>query len=269
MSIFDPLGFLAHYTIGLKILLQEVWRSCIGWDKPLPEQLYKQWCLWKTLLPAISVTTIPRCYSPLLTNSKCNQLHTFVDAGEHAYAAVCYIRTQFGNKVDTIIVAAKSKVTPLKPVSIPRLELQAAVIGVRLATTVKAALRVPIHARFWWSDSKTVLKWLRMDPKNFKPYVMHHIGEVLETTNATDWRWVPSKLNPADLATKFNTQHGSEFWIYGPKFLLFEQAEWPTCKDLGAAEHTELRHCVLHTTKSTPEHPLLNAEDFSTWRRLY
>ncbi|XP_036347753.1 uncharacterized protein LOC118757122 [Rhagoletis pomonella] len=269
MSIFDPLGFVAHYTIGLKILLQDVWRSAINWDDPLPGPLYNKWCQWKTLLPAITSITIPRCYSQLLKDSECNQIHTFVDAGEYAYAAICYLRVKNKNGVNTIIVAAKSKVAPLKPVSIPRLELQAAVTGVRLANNVMKALQFPIHARFWWSDSKTVLKWLRMDPRNFKQYVMHRVGEVLEATNATDWNWVPSKINPAGLATKFSRQQSSDIWLHGPKFLSFNQTDWPKCDDLGPVEHTELRHFTFHITKGETTQPLIDADTFSSWRRLY
>ncbi|XP_036346993.1 uncharacterized protein LOC118756330 [Rhagoletis pomonella] len=192
-----------------------------------------------------------------------------LDAGEYAYAAICYLRVKNKNEVNTIIVAAKSKVAPLKPVSIPRLELQAAVTGVRLANNVMKALQVPIHARFWWSDSKTVLKWLRMDPRNFKQYVMHRVGEVLEATNATDWNWVPSKLKPADLATKFSRQQSSDIWLHGPKFLSFNQTDWPKCDDLGPVEHTELRHFTFHITKGETTQPLNDADRFSSWRRLY
>ncbi|XP_036347137.1 uncharacterized protein LOC118756483, partial [Rhagoletis pomonella] len=192
-----------------------------------------------------------------------------LDAGEYAYAAICYMRVKNQNEVNTIIVAAKSKVAPLKPVSIPRLELQAAVTGVRLANNVMKALQVPIHARFWRSDSKTVLKWLRMDPRNFKQYVMHRVGEVLEATNATDWNWVPSKLNPADLATKFSRQQSSDIWLHGPKFLSFNQTDWPKCDDLGPVEHTELRHFTFHITKGETTQPLIDADRFSSWRRLY
>ncbi|XP_055922260.1 uncharacterized protein LOC129953275 [Eupeodes corollae] len=272
MSIFDPLGFVTCFTIGLKILLQEVWRSGIDWDGELSEDLYSKWLQWKSLIPSIKAIEIPRCYSRLLVNSENVQIHTFVDAGEHAYAAVCYLRVQRGNEVSVALVASKSKVAPLKPVSIPRLELQAAVLGIRLSIKVQAVRRLPITSRFWWSDSKTVLKWLRMDPRKFQQFVMFRVGEILEHSNAKEWKWVPSKLNTADLATKVSSQINSELWFTGPKFLAYGVEDWPTCDDLGPADTTEVRHHLLHATAlnvRTSVSISMNVEYFSDWRRLY
>lgn len=137
MSIFDPLGFVSHFTIGLKMLLQDIWRSGIKWDDELNEELQLKWSSWLANLAKISSICIPRCYSKLLISTKNVQIHTFVDAGENGYAAVSYFKIQHGDVVDISIVAAKSKVTPLKPISIPRLELQAALIGTRLAMKIR------------------------------------------------------------------------------------------------------------------------------------
>ncbi|KAI8118770.1 hypothetical protein CVS40_9674 [Lucilia cuprina] len=195
-------GFVSHYTIGLKMLLQDIWRSGIKWDDELNEDLFPKRSSWLFNLTKISSIIIPRCYSRLLKATKNVQLHTFVDAGENAYAAVCYFRIQYNDDIDVRIIAAKTKVTPLKPISIPRLELQAALIGSRLASKIRNATRLNCEECFYWSDSKTVLKCLSMDPKNFKAFVMYRVGEILEFTNVTQWSWVPSKLNPADYATK-------------------------------------------------------------------
>ncbi|XP_041632348.2 uncharacterized protein [Drosophila kikkawai] len=133
MSIFDPLGLLSCHTIGLKILLQKTWRANINWDEELPESLLKDWKQWKLLLSQVATVSIPRCYSMGIPEASRIDLHTFVDASEHAYSAACYLRVQQKDKVDVMLVVAKSKVAPLKPLSIPRMELQAAVMGSRLA----------------------------------------------------------------------------------------------------------------------------------------
>ena len=99
------------------------------------------------------------------------------------------------------IAAGKSKVDPLNPMSIPRLELQA-VVGVRLAKKIANIAHIKFTAKYFWTDSKTVLLWLGMDPKRFQLFVMHRIGEILETIEVTPWRWVLSKMNLTDLATK-------------------------------------------------------------------
>ncbi|XP_075163342.1 uncharacterized protein LOC142235976 [Haematobia irritans] len=92
MSIFDPLGFISCYTTTLKILLQEVWRSDINWDDEIRNCLYIKWQNWKAAIDRISAVEIPRCYSQYLNEATEIELHTFVDAGEDAYAAVCYSR---------------------------------------------------------------------------------------------------------------------------------------------------------------------------------
>ncbi|XP_068149409.1 uncharacterized protein [Drosophila tropicalis] len=137
MSMYDPLGFISCFTIELKILLQEVWRSGIGWDTGLPDALLPKWIRWKRILTTIAGLTIPRCYFDSSDQVHDVQLHTFVDASELAYAAVCYLRIRQGKRTYLSFVASKAKVAPLSPLSIPRMELQAAVIGAKLNLATK------------------------------------------------------------------------------------------------------------------------------------
>ncbi|XP_053968485.1 uncharacterized protein LOC128869910 [Anastrepha ludens] len=222
-------------------------------------------------MPLITAAEIPRCYSLLLKDAEDVQLHTFVDAGESAYAAVCYLLVSKGNDVTVSLVAGKSKVAPLKPLSIPRLELQAAVIGVRLANMVSNTQRINIMSKYWWTDSKTVLRWMRMDPKNFHQFVMHRIGEILEASNVSQWRWVPSRNNPADLATKTTTRQCYQLWLTGPNFLRSSAEVWPQCEELSLEEcdDSEIKHYVLHMKKEHMNNLMLNVEHFSSWKRLY
>ncbi|XP_046868614.1 uncharacterized protein LOC124461066 [Drosophila willistoni] len=191
MSMYDPLGFISCFTIELKILLQEVWRSGIGWDTGLPDALLPKWIRWKRILTTIAELTIPRCYFNSSDQIHDVQLHTFVDASELAYAAVCYLRIRQGERTYLSFVASKAKVAPLSPLSIPRMELQAAVIGAKLSNRIQRNPRLSINSSCYWSDSKTVLKWLRMDPRKFQQFVMHRVGEILEFTNMKTSSYVP------------------------------------------------------------------------------
>ncbi|XP_041632480.1 uncharacterized protein [Drosophila kikkawai] len=219
MSIFDPLGLLSCYTIGLKMLLQKVWRAGIDWDEELPDTLLGSWRQWKTVLLQAAKLEFPRFYSTLLPNADQIDLHTFVDASEYAYAAVAYLRIKQGADIDTVLVAAKCKVAPLKPVSIPRMELLAAVMGVNLAKKVINIRRLNINSSTYWSNSTTVLQWLDMDPRKFQAFVMHRVGEIIDQTSRAQWRWIPTKENVADSATKLIKSPKANRWLKGPQFL--------------------------------------------------
>ncbi|XP_062533405.1 uncharacterized protein LOC134202420 [Armigeres subalbatus] len=140
MTLFDPLGLLSHFIVHGKILLQDVWRSGIQWDEKVNDDLHRRWQNWKNLFEDVRKLKIPRCYFDGATNKRYKnlQLHTFVDASEAAYCAAAYFRTINPDGVPVcVLVAAKTKVAPLKTQSIPRLELQAAVLGGRLSQFVE------------------------------------------------------------------------------------------------------------------------------------
>jgi len=148
MSLFDPLGFVAHYRIKGMILLQSVWWSGIGWDDFIPADIYGDWKSWLSQLEKITAIRIARRYG---TNERgANiQLHTFVDASSEGYCAICYFRVRVGDKVTVSFVAARLKVAPKKKLTIPRLELEAAVLGSKLANRILHDVRVPVNACFF------------------------------------------------------------------------------------------------------------------------
>ncbi|XP_058839786.1 uncharacterized protein LOC131695341 [Topomyia yanbarensis] len=142
MSVYDPLGLLANMLMFLKVLLQDIWRSNIGWDEPIAGQQLSKWRTWLSVLNK-EKASVPRCYRTITTSSSVIQLHVFVDASENGYAAVAYFRYEEGDSIECAFVAAKTRVAPLKYVSIPRLELQAAVIRMRLAKAV-SSIAIPV-----------------------------------------------------------------------------------------------------------------------------
>ncbi|XP_055615196.1 uncharacterized protein LOC129761499 [Toxorhynchites rutilus septentrionalis] len=148
MSMFDPLGLIAHLLMYLKALLQDVWRSGIGWDDEISDSLFDKWQTWLQVLPKVEKISIPRCYRAQVTSDCKNiQLHTFVDAGDSGVAAACYLRFSQYDIVECSLVAAKTRVAPLKYLSTPRLELQAALIGSRLARSISGALSIIAASR--------------------------------------------------------------------------------------------------------------------------
>ncbi|XP_055585561.1 uncharacterized protein LOC129738407 [Uranotaenia lowii] len=270
MLIYDPLGFLANFLMYLKVLLQEIWRSGVQWDEPINEQQFEKWCVWLKVLQQVENVSIPRCYRTKTSSSPDTnhiQIHVFVDASENGYAAVVYLRFE-EDSVECAFVTAKTRVAPLKYVSIPRLELQAAVIGARLAQDVVEQHRLPITQRFFWSDSRDVLCWLKSDHRKYTKYIGARVGEILEKTNVAEWNWVPSKLNVADEGTKWQKTpdlHSSSRWFRGPDFIWQSRQEWPEqLKCYGVTDTEILQHSNVHVIRE----PLINFGDHSNWWKL-
>ncbi|XP_055527264.1 uncharacterized protein LOC129719873 [Wyeomyia smithii] len=252
MGFFDPLGLWSALLVHGKILLQDVWRKGTQWDEKVDDADFERWTLWASLFQDIGEIRIPRCYfrNATVRHYQNLQLHIFADASEVAYAAAAYFRiTNPDGIVECTLVAAKTKVAPLKPLSIPRLELRAAVLGVRLMQFVEQSHSVKIQQRFLWSDSTTVLSWLRADHRKYKQYVACRVGELLEASNVREWHWVPTKLNPADMATKWGKgpcKNIAGAWFNGPEFLKGSPNEWPREKTKLLPTEEELRPCHVH-----------------------
>ncbi|XP_053686569.1 uncharacterized protein LOC128736113 [Sabethes cyaneus] len=272
MKLYDPLGFVAHFVVQGKVLMQEIWRTGTGWDEPIAEHLYNLWSRWIALYVAIGEVKVPRCFFGPLRPEEVNEieLHVFTDASTAACSCVAYLRMSGNEGAWSSLVAAKTKVAPLRTLSIPRLELQAAMMGARLIQNIRLALTINIQKRYLWTDSATVLAWLRSDNRRYHQFVSFRVGEILSLTSVDEWYYVPSKLNVADDATKWNT--GPSFdpenrWFQGPTFLRESKERWPkqsVAVDEENAACEELRMVAVHQ----PVEPIVNVERFSNWNRL-
>ncbi|XP_062557240.1 uncharacterized protein LOC134222113 [Armigeres subalbatus] len=254
MSFFDPLGLLSVVLVHGRILLQDVWRAGTQWDETVGDDIWERWRRWIDAMKTINQVQISRCYFKQAARASYKELelHVFVDASELAYSAVAYFRivNKDGSSACSL-VAAKAKVAPLKPLSIPRLELQAAVLGARLMQFIIESHTVAVAKRYLWSDSSTVLAWIRTDHRRYKQYVACRIGELLTLTNPEEWKWIPTKINPADAATKWGKGPclaKDSDWFEGPEFLRKSEEEWPRSKStpLSTAAEEELRPCYMH-----------------------
>ncbi|XP_062714411.1 uncharacterized protein LOC134291109 [Aedes albopictus] len=272
MSLFDPLGLVASFVIEGKVIIQEVWRAKVGWDERIPAEIIPRWQQWLEVLRSLDKVKIPRCYFPGYSKEAYEslELHVFVDASESAYATVAYFRVVDNGEVRCCLVGAKTKVAPLKQLSIPRLELQAATIGTRLMKTVTDNHTIAIKRRVLWSDSRTVLSWLRSDQRRYRQFVAFRVTEILEETSVADWRWVPSKQNVADEATKWGKSPNyfeSCRWFKGPAFLYEDESQWPV-EDSGMEDSTTEELRSVHVNVQISIEPLMQFQRFSKWERL-
>jgi hypothetical protein len=277
MSIFDPLGLVTPTTIKGRMLVQEIWRTKTTWDEVLTMGLTKKWQEWLEEVKQLQYFIIPRCYFKTLMTKEI-ELHIFVDASEEAYAAVGYLRHKNANEstsenmgYKTMLVMSRAKVAPLKPTTIPRLELQAAVLGCRLVKTIIRDIDISIVRKIFWSDSVTVLHWIKSDPRSFKQFVSNRLGEILEVSQADEWKWVPTKHNPADVATRSNkkfTISTHEFWTYGPEFLKYNPSHWPKQPTtLQTTDSEEAKQKFVGLLKEDID-DVVNIERFSSWDKV-
>ena len=180
MSIFDPLGIISPFLLPLKLLLQRLTKSGLGWDAKIPEAEKLTWEKFLRALPKLGSISISRCF-PGLTQSTKNQLHVFSDPSNAGISAVCYLRTFVDGICRASFIMGKSRVAPVKPLSTPPMELSAAVIAVRLARFVLRELDVSFDGTVFWSDSTTVLGYLHNTSKRrpiFETNRIKLIGEL-------------------------------------------------------------------------------------------
>lgn len=270
MSIYDPNGHLMHYTIHLKILLQRIWRSGRDWDDKIEETHVPAWLQWIQRLPELESLKIPRCFLRKINsyNDAEIQLHAFVDASQEAYATVVYLRIKKNGIVEVVQVGAKSRVAPLKTMTVPRLELQAALIGSRYANYIRQTLTIEIQTCHYWSDSTTVIGWLNATNKQYIPFVAFRLSEILELSDVKEWHWVPSHLNTADQAMKSTNDidlTSNSTWFTGPHFLYETEDTWPNrnVSEVPAPDEDTIRINVrVH------QETIIDISRFSKWSRL-
>lgn len=250
MTIFDPIGFTAPYTIQAKILIQRAWGLKADWDKPLPMIIAENFRRWYHTLPSLTKCHIPRYlfqsqWAPLTTS-----IHAFSDGSQDAYAACIFIRTQVQDHVQVTLVTAKARVTPSKfgkkekktagttndDLTIPRIELLGALLLAQLYAQISRDERFLQFPLFCWTDSEIVLCWLRQT-QVWKPFVSNRVTTILKNTKLENWRHVPGKANPADIISRGcdADQLYTDKWWMGPKWLYEEPSAWPRAEKIAEA----------------------------------
>ncbi|XP_064628046.1 uncharacterized protein LOC135487854 [Lineus longissimus] len=203
-SLYDPIGFVCPVVLEAKRIMQVLWKMQIGWDDPLPEEVLTSWEQWKAELGALSGIEVLRCYTAGVEDEvKEITLHNFADASEDGYGVCAYLRFQFTDgSVRCAFLCARSRCAPIKPNTIPRLELKAATPSVKMYLTVKDEIDCHVSRVFFWSDSQTALQYIKNDTKRFHTYVANRVTEIREATDPGQWRHCPGVMNPADEASR-------------------------------------------------------------------
>ena len=222
-KVFDPIGLVAPFTVGARLLLKNIWRvSGQHWDEEFQKDIVEKFLEWSVELPKLAEITIPRSY--FSGNFKHLELHMFGDISQEIFSAVAFLRAQVntssGPKTELAFVLGKARVAPMKVMKIPKLELQAALLAARLKHDICRALTVHVNKVYMWTDSTTVLQWLNSTSKQ-PIFVANRVYEILELTSVDEWNHVASSDNPADAGTRGMSAEvlQSSSWVRGPDFL--------------------------------------------------
>ena len=277
-SIYDPLGFLAPVILPAKLLLKDLCNEHLGWDENIDGKHAEVWSRWLEDVTYLSNLHVSRCLKP--TSFGCTtaaQLHHFSDASEYAYGTVSYLllENEHGEKHCAFLMG-KSRVSPLKKVTIPRLELTAAVVAVKVDKMLQQELQIPLQQSVFWTDSTTVLRYIDSETARFKTFVANRVSMIREATKPSQWMYVRTTENPADQASrglKAKSLVEGGMWISGPDFLRNEKdwPEQPVRKKESLADDPEVKNTVaVHTVKveesMAPMNQLLTYH--SDWNKL-
>ncbi|GBM20365.1 hypothetical protein AVEN_222080-1 [Araneus ventricosus] len=226
--IFDTIGFTCPVTLKPKILLQECWKLGVTWDTELPFSISRKFEKWKEQLKCLNNLEIPRCISEELYPNSDLSLHVFCDASKTAYASCVFLRTEIDGTITCQFVQARARVSPIKAITIPRLELLACTIVSRLVNTTKSDLGLEDVPICCWSDSVNVLYWIT-GKENWGTFVNNRVQEIRRLTNPEDWKHIAGILNPADLPSRgCGAEELTEsLWWEGPSWLKKPLEELP------------------------------------------
>ncbi|UYV61696.1 hypothetical protein LAZ67_1005939, partial [Cordylochernes scorpioides] len=174
-----------------------------SWDEPIESDIKSNWNKFQTQLSCLKEIKIPRYLNSSSSEIEELQLHGFCDASLNAYSAVFYLKTRFKNqKIKINLITSKTKVAPLKIITIPRLELSAALLLAQLNQVILESFPFQPDKTFLWTDSQICIDWIRSDASRWKAFVSNRVSSIQNLTQITDWFHVSSQDNPADCASR-------------------------------------------------------------------
>ena len=278
-SVYGPLGFLAPFILIGKQILQQLCRDKADWDERLPDQARVKWEKWRSELLYLEELKIPRCLVPHGFGEPTSiELHHFSDASVDGYGQYSYLRlVNKSNQVHCSFAIRKSRVTPLKNVTVPRLELTAALVSTKVSSVLRQVLDYKNVKEVFWTDSQVVLGYIRNDARRFHVFVANRVQQIRDSSSPSQWQHVRTEENPADQASRgvsprnlVNNSH----WLKGPPFLweqtITYQGEEETTFALSPDDPELKKTRVLATSGSQREEMasiLKRLEYFSDWNR--
>lgn len=254
---FDPLGLVNPVIVKGKIIMQTLWCKKLDWDTPIAEKIVlNEWNNFIDCIPLLKNLRIPR---NIFLNKHIIkiEMHGFADASLAAYGACIYIRTLYSDKtVSCYLISSKSRIAPVKTISLPKLELCGMLLLAKLASRITEVFKnkLEISAVILWCDSQIALSWCKEQPRKWTVFVSNRVSQIQTLTSEFHWRYIKSSQNPADILSRGLFSQAildSGLWFHGPTFLQCPEFELP---DINIPNITaplpEQRKVVLHVAQS-------------------
>ncbi|XP_073845545.1 uncharacterized protein isoform X1 [Musca autumnalis] len=271
-KLFDPCGWLAPIVIVAKLVMQQIWLDKINWDDILKTITLMNWQNFVKNSGDIGNLKIPRWIH--FTPDSDVEIHGFCDASESAYAAALYIRVRnTSNEIQTSLLTAKTRVAPIKKISLPRLELCGAVLLSKLSSSILNNLQISKFNVHYWTDSTIVLAWLKKPPCHWSTFVGNRVSEIIENVGIENWAHVDSKDNPADIASRGcspSELNSHQLWWNGPDWLKLPKDSWPS-KEVSdvTLEAKTSKVLMLNTDEMIEKDPMRHISSLTRVYRAY
>lgn len=268
-SLYDPLGLVAPVIVIGKLILQEIWKENVEWDQSVPSVIAQRWQEFSSNLSQINEISIQRSIHQSVSTVR-GSIHVFCDSSTVAYGVVAYMVTSHeSTHISSKIIVAKSRIAPVRTITIPKLELCAALMGANLLHKIRQAL--PFHEYYMWTDSTIVLGQIRSNKTKLDSFTMHRLSEIHRLTDVARWQHVPGIFNPADIVSRGaypSDLKNSTLWWKGPDFLLQGTAAWPIDPYSYMVEAFIVAKKIDNPDPHPIEHILKSTNNFTKMKRI-
>ena len=268
-SRYDPLGLVSPCVVTGRMLFQEATRLKIGWEEAVPDHIAMRWKKWIEELDELKNVSFPRC---MKKEGVRYEVHNFSDASEKGYGCCSYLKSILADgSIHVSLMMSKARVSPMKHVTIPRLELQAALVAAQMNEVVKEELDIPISKTYFWVDSQIVLAYIKNKKKRLKTYVANRVSKIHSISKVDEWKFVPGRINTADYVSRGMSpkEMMSSRWETGPEFLWEEEMDEVIEECEIPAGDEEVKKEVVVNVVRVEEHPISRiVKYYSSWRKV-
>lgn len=244
---YDLLGLTSAFMIRLKLIMRDLSGEDgrkLEWDQPIPPEIRDRFVSVLSMLGELHAVSFPRCIQPNEATGE-PELLMFGDGSRSAFCTLAYARWMVPGGFECRLIAGKTRVAPLRKISIPRIELLGSLACVRLAEKINESLGIKFSRRYFFTDSSAVLGMIRGESAAFQEFTGTRVSEIKSKSEVeSEWFWIPTNANLADMGTRDNVvpedlMEGSDYQR-GQDWMRAEKEEWPATQTPGQVPPEEL-----------------------------